>query len=187
MTPIHVEQTESTLTISGLDASFVRFCLAGAVVALYHYHGHASGVSLKIEGSLNEMSTLHWENIPSRRLWGDRDHATEYGASGVSFVIIEKFTPFFVHDSFAKGDGFDFMLVPKGEQTALSDEVNFAKNYAAKLEVSGTQNAEHATQRLKQKRKQLAASGAKYATRGYAIVVDFETPKALIAVTNANS
>ena len=94
--------------------------------------------------------------------------ATEYGAYGISFILIRQLTPFTIIERARKGPGFDYWL-------GYEDDILFQKK--ARLEVSGILRGTDAeiNSRSKQKLAQTAPSDG-MGLHAYIVIVEFNQP-----------
>ena len=58
--------------------------------------GHAQGAELRVSGDVDRAYQVVWQpsTIQALRSWSDDQEATEYGASGIAILLIERETPF---------------------------------------------------------------------------------------------
>jgi hypothetical protein len=103
--------------------------------------------------------------------YNDLQFAAEFGAYGISFLIMQETLQFTVIERSVKGPGFDYWL---GD---LNDPL-FQKK--ARLEVSGILKGDSSQikSRVKQKKEQTQISSGEYP--GYAAVIEFSAPQAVI-------
>lgn len=175
---IHIESFRSQFDV--LERSIVDFCLTAASVSFASLK-HPIGVRLTVSGEVDHGFDVFWDEPNTLRGWEDLDRATEFGGYGMSFILMETLTEYKVHSARAKGDGYDFVLSLKGEMDDPNgDEWNFLNPpNMARLEVSATRRKSAFGSRKTIKEKQTRKSDAT-GTGAYVVVVDFETPRAII-------
>ena len=156
---------------------------------------HTTGVSLSVTGLGHVTYRLFWGIVTPQmfRTWNDLDEAVEYGAACVAeFIAKEKIGHMVLCRSF-KGSGFDYLL---GDRNI--DEVSEAERAAtlawsevlqddnlvvrARLEVSGIRRGRdgRVRARVDEKLEQMKVSDG-WGVPGYAVVVEFGRPLAVIA------
>lgn len=132
---------------------------------------HIAGVEMLIGGDSPVISHVFWENTitdQTRSAWNDTQELTEYAATGIALLLVEKLTGYTVIRRSFKGTGIDYWL---GEKDISPPFQN-----AARLEISGIieGNDSKVNTRLKQKRKQITVSDS--LLPAYIIVVEFSKP-----------
>ena len=168
----------STLTdgCRHLSAAVVRVHAEAAAVCLSEIP-HQAGVSLRVTGKHRVVYSMNWPPVTPmmRRSHGDQDEATELGACGIAFHLIQDLEEKHVIERSRKGTGFDYWL---GDD---DDELPFQNK--ARLEVSGIRHGRRANinKRVNQKLGQTRRSDA-MRIPAYVIVVEFGTPTAHIEV-----
>lgn len=110
-----------------------------------------------------------------RRGHNDPDVATEYGAYGISILLIDFNTDLTVIERSRKGKGFDFWLGSKDSPAPYFQQ-------KARLEVSGIRQGTDGAvdSRLKRKIKQTQPSDG--TLPAYIAVIEFGTPKAKVVM-----
>ena len=140
--------------------------------------GHPQGVEIQASGHISNGYSVEWQPITeqARRSWGDDQEATEYGASGIAILLIERETPYSVIERSTKMTGFDYWL---GD----ASDVTFQRK--ARMEVSGIRRGDRrlVMARVREKLNQTKASDAEYGDLpAYVIVVEFGTPLAEVQI-----
>ena len=160
----------------GWSLTFGAFCAEAAAVCLDE-RGLAEGVLLRVDGIQLCEIALRWDTVSddTRRFNADVEVATEYGAYGVSALIMPYLTNLTVIERSVKGKGFgfDFWL-------GSIDDLDTVFQRKARLEVSGIrQGAESAVQsRVNMKLRQISPSDTM--APGYVAVIEFGTPRARV-------
>lgn len=160
----------------GWSLTFGGICADAAAVCLDE-QGHSSPVTLKIEGIQPCEIQIQVDAIDDtiRRFNADREVATEYGAYGISALIMPHLTGLTIIERSVKGKGlgFDFWLGSLEDPDTLFQR-------KARLEVSGIrQGSDSLIQaRVNMKLEQIRPSDD--VAPGYVSVVEFGTPKARI-------
>jgi len=169
--------TEGLTTLTREYGAFLAqaglYCLESA--------GHASGVQLEVQGSVQAVYGLVWGGsiTPAVSLsWGDKDEATEYGATGVAIILAITITPHRTVERAVKGGGFDYWLgdVEEGEVLPFQRK--------GRLEISGIREGDKRDidRRVQSKIKQTQRS-TDVGFPAYIIVVEFSHPIAAVAIT----
>lgn len=159
---------------SDITDEYVGYLL-GATKYCLEKNSHTPGVVADIKGDLTGGIRFKWESVTDRErnTYGDPDTATEKGAEGIAFIIVDRFTDYKVGQQSFVGTGFDFYLVPKGSESTL---MSLCEDYI-KLEVSGIDKKSPTNRvetRIKKKSKQAAT--VKDGKEFYAIVPEFGDP-----------
>lgn len=121
---------------------------------------HKKGLGLTIVHDKEHEDKVIWDNADQitdqiRRTWNDIEEATEWGATGLAFVVILQHTEYTVINCSRRGTGFDYWLGHKeaAEKLVFQNE--------ARLEVSGMLREEKDSrikQRVREKLDQTARS-----------------------------
>jgi hypothetical protein len=177
--PVTIHLSEADRAIGALQKEFFDFCINGLKVSM-QYQNHKPGIKLPLKGFSESDLELKWTVLENTRGWGDIDYATEFGAYGMAFVIVELMANYVVFDSAPKGKGFDFWLIHKSQLDKLDeiDDLDFLSNKELKIvrmEVSGTQNKKLATSRRKDKLAQTRKSDH-LGLPACIVITDFESP-----------
>lgn len=148
-----------------LDAT--SFCLAK--------NNHHAGVIVAISGYIIDSLQMTWEAMTDemKNTYNSPNKATEYGAEGIAFVIIDRFTDYQIGPVSFIGSGFDYYLRPKAKDATLS---SLSEGYV-KLEISGIDRKSSTNsvgKRIKEKCQQAAtiADGIEYLV----VVAEFGDP-----------
>ena len=156
----------------GISDGWGKFMYEAASACLEN-QGHKFGVRLKVDGAYDVKFSLLWQNLSQEvySIWQDSEEAIEYGAYGISILLMIELTEYkFIERSY-KGTGFDFWL---GTNSLLFQQ-------KARLEVSGILNGDEAkiNIRAKQKLEQTTCSdGTRLPV--YIVIVEFGTPRSKI-------
>lgn len=172
--------------------------LAEACAVCLQRSDHYPGVSLSVAGLGDGVYGLFWELVTHQmfRSWNDPDEAVEYGAACLAEFIVKEKTGYMVLSRSFKGTGFDYLLgdrnvdvMSEAERAAtlawsevLQDDSFVVR---ARLEVSGiariTRRREGRVRaRVSEKLEQMKVSDG-WGVPGYAVVVEFGRPLAVIA------
>ena len=118
----------------GWSKTFGGYCADAAAVCLED-QGHTNSSILHIDGDYNHQFEISWSEVTDemRRFQNDDQVAIEFGAYGISALIIPKLTNLTIIERSKKGTGFDFWLGSIDDPAPL-----FQKK--ARLEVSGIGN-----------------------------------------------
>ena len=162
---------------------------------------HVSGVILSVTGLGGGDYRLFWDDVTIQmiRTWNDLDEAVEYGAACLAeFIVKEKIGHMVLSRSY-KGTGFDYLLgdrnvheVSDVERAATLAWVEVLKDETlvvrARLEVSGIMKGTdgRVRERVSEKLEQMKVSDG-WGVPGYAVVVEFDRPLAVIAERNDDS
>lgn len=159
-----------------LSAAVVRSHAEAAAVCLSEIPHH-TGVSMQVTGKHRVVYSMSWPPVTPvmLRSHGDPDEATELGACGIAFHLIQDLEEKHVIQRSRKGTGFDYWL---GDD---DDDLPFQNK--ARLEVSGIRHGrrEQIIKRVNQKLGQTRRSDS-MKIPAYVIVVEFGTPTAHIEV-----
>ena len=160
----------------GWSITFGASCADAAAVCLTD-QAHPNPVNLHIEGIRVGQINLAWNEVNEtvRRFNADREVATEYGAYGITALIMPVLTNLTVIERSVKGKnlGFDFWLGDLHDQSPLFQR-------KARLEVSGIRegSSTQIQSRVNIKSRQISPSDA--VAPGYVIVVEFSNPQAKV-------
>jgi len=156
----------------GLEKA-IGMVFANTAAVCLENQSHSPGVLISVDGAIGSNEALTWTPVTQqlRDSYKDLQEATEWGASGIAIVLLEKFTGLVVLERSIKGTGFDYWVGIQG----ASGQVLFQGK--ARLEVSGILNGgdKVLASRVKQKKKQIGASSA--AVPAYVAVIEFGKPK----------
>lgn len=156
-------------------ASCDNFSEAAAVCLTYNKH--KQGVSFSINGDLEGIFRLSWNEVTEQIFASrdDSDYTAENGAYCLAMLIIQHKTEYNVVKQARKKTGFDYYLAKK------EAELPFQSN-DARLEVSGILKGTNGqiNQRLKKKIEQTKQSDNQK-TPAFAIVVEFSNPTSKVA------
>lgn len=188
--------TRSEQTVSKLLPELQMWTLKSSVPALTKslglVHAEAASVCLEERGhGLDCTITLKssTEGVQKFRLlrlkvtqrmknaYNDMQYATQKGAEGIAFLIIQFVDPVKVIRQSRKGTGFDYWLGSRDHNKLVFQD-------AGRLEVSGIlieKGTNKVDYRITKKRKQTNQSDAS-GLNAYHIVVEFQTPKASLDV-----
>lgn len=141
---------------TGMAENYLGYILGAAKYCLDR-SGHSSGVVSDVKGCFSGEIHFFWESISQkeRNTYRDPGKATEKGAEGVAFVVIDKFTEYKISAQSYVRTGFDFYLVPK----SCNDDLDELSGEYLKLEVSGIDKKSASNKietRVRDKNKQAA-------------------------------
>lgn len=172
--------------------------LAEACSVCLERSNHVSGVSLSVTGLGDGDYRLFWDAVTRQmfRTWTDSDEAVEHGAACLAeFIVKEKIGHMVLSRSY-KGTGFDYLLgdrnvdeVSNAERAATLEWAEVLRNdglvVRARLEVSGIMRGTdvQVRRRVSSKLEQMSVSDG-WGVPGYAVVVEFGRPLAVIAERN---
>ncbi len=132
---------------------------------------HESGVEMKIKGDAETIFRVFW-NIEitkqTRRAWNDTQELTEYGAAGITILLIQELTEFTVIKRARKGEGVDYWLGYKSDKPPFRNK--------ARLEVSGILEGDELKIKARLKRKTEQAKRVKSKLPTYIAVIEFSKP-----------
>ena len=188
LSDLHLGQDPGTSPVYGA-------ALAEACSVCLERSTHAPGVKLSVTGLGDGIYRLSWEVVTLQmfRTWNDPDEAVEYGAACLAELIVKEKVGHMVLSRSFKGTGFDYLL---GDRNV--DEVSEAERAAtyawsevlrddslvvrARLEVSGIMRGRdgRVRARVDEKLEQMKVSDG-WGVPGYAVVVEFGRPLAVIA------
>ena len=158
----------------GITESCGGFMAEAAAVCL-DSQNHKNNVILSVFGIFKNKYAIQFDPVTDsmKRSHNDLEVATEYGAYGISLLVIKKNTELTVIERSRKGTGFDFWLGTKDKPGAyLQNKAN--------LEVSGIrQGSDDAVEsRLKAKINQVKRSDGMLPA--FIIIVEFGSPMAKV-------
>lgn len=143
-------------------------------IVMMHRSGHKSPTHMTLEGKLNDVVVLHWNdtfNEQMDRTYADHQENTERAAVCLSVVLAKHLTGHTVLIRSRKGTGFDYML---GDE----EDVFLPK---ARLEISGIEREtpNNTMQvRFNKKTEQVKPTDST-GLPAYISVIEFSNPKAL--------
>jgi len=154
----------------GWSKAFGGLCAEAASVCL-EKQGHINSSTLHIDGDYSHKFEISWSEVTDEmhRFQNDDQVAIEFGAYGISALIIPKLTNLTIIERSKKGTGFDFWLGSIDDPAPL-----FQKK--ARLEVSGIGNGteKDIKSRVNTKLKQITPSDG--SLPGYVSIVEFSAP-----------
>lgn len=157
----------------GMTKSIGAFLAEAATVCLVQ-NQHSSGVVMQVLGATNTIPVIiEWTDkidLTTLISWRDTKEATEYGAMGISVLLMEKLYGYYVVGRLKQGEFSDYLLA---NTTSRS-------NPFAKMEVTGIakeSNTNTLSIRINLKKKQVAKSKTK-PFPVYIFVIEFSVPKA---------
>lgn len=137
---------------------------------------------MKVAGDFQETFKLNWsseanDNEQINRSWQDSIEATEFGATALSIALLLELTDYTVIERSPLGTGYDYLLGTE----EVSSKLLIPK---ARLEISGI-GKESTTNTVKNrvsvKLKQTNKSDSSNLP-AFVVVIEFDTPKAQIAI-----
>ncbi|MGB0930559.1 MAG: hypothetical protein ACPGVB_07275 [Chitinophagales bacterium] len=155
--------------------------LAEAAAICLHMNGYQTGVKLTVEGEIEEIVTIEWnDKITDDVLnsWNDAREATEFGATALAILLLLDYTDFTHFIRAYQGTGIDYWL-GKGKYTG---EVLPTGDRKGRLEISGIlkkSRGNTVNTRINQKKKQSKKTDSTKLPV-YIVVVEFSEPKAKI-------
>ncbi|MFM2431562.1 MAG: hypothetical protein RLZZ511_2775 [Cyanobacteriota bacterium] len=162
---------------TGLPAVTAAFgaALGEAAMVCLDSQGHRSGVEIVVEGDFSACFRVGWSMAVTeqvRRCWNDLPYATEQGAYGLAFLIVQELTGYAVIERSIKGTGFDYWL---GEALPISQ---LAFERKVRLEVSGILQGQES--RIRARVKEKIEQTQQYGSRlpAYVVVIEFGQPQA---------
>ena len=161
---LHLRNLAECGISAGLGAA-----MAEAASVCFEDRGHASGVSMKVQGSYDSALPVEWDQTTDtmRRSWADERVATEQGACGCAILLANRLAGLQVVQQARKGTGFDWWL---GESNA-----DLFQN-KARLEVSGIrQGMDRINTRVNRKKQQTTRSDSTKLD-ALVVVVEFGEP-----------
>lgn len=159
---------------------------------------HVSGVRLSVTGLGDGDYRLFWDAVTRQmfRTWNDPDEAVEHGAACLAEFIVKEEIGHMVLSRSYKGTGFDYLLgdrnvdeVSSAERAATFEWAEVLRDDSlvvrARLEVSGIMRGTdvQVRGRVSRKLEQMSVSDG-WGVPGYAVVVEFGRPLAVIAERN---
>jgi len=160
---------------TGLSDSYVEYLLGAAKNCLVK-SDQKPGVVAKVGGDITGGIEFHWDGISEeeKNTYVDQTTATEKGAEGIAFIVVDRFTDYKVFAQSYIGTGYDFFLIPKNRHATL---LTMGEVYI-KLEVSGVQkenNQNKVSTRVDVKVKQV--NTLKDNKEYYVVVSEFGEPR----------
>ncbi len=152
---------------------------AEAAAVCLDKNNHRSGVELKVEGDLQGNFSLVWIEVTEemRKSYNNLLQATERGAYGIAFLLVDRMTDLTVLETSAIGSGIDYWLGPRSAEI----ELPFSSS-EARLEVSGILSGKQEVgKRLQRKRLQSRASDGSNIP-AYIMIVEFSAPISKVAL-----
>jgi hypothetical protein len=160
--------------IEGISQTFGAY-MAECAAVCFDSQGHKSGVKLEYsDGHMTQYALLEWTNEVNNQIrvsHFDEKRATDFGAMGISVLLVCHLTDYTNIVSSTTNNGYDFELLKE------DDNLNFI---SARLEISGIRKeTPHNTveSRLKVKEKQILKN-ATIGTICYVSIIEFSKPKA---------
>jgi hypothetical protein len=149
--------------------------LAEAAAVCLDSQGHRSGIEMLIEGDFSACFRVCWSIAVTgqmQRCWNDMEYATEQGAYGLAFLIVQQLTGYTVIERSIKGTGFDYWLGEALPTGALAFERK------VRLEVSGILQGQE--RRIRARVKEKVQQTQQYGSRlpAYVVVIEFGQPQA---------
>jgi hypothetical protein len=143
------------------------------VICLYRKGHNCNGTNFDISGDQAILAKLKWKDIYNdqlNRTYSEQNKATELGAECLAMLIVQKLTPLAVVKRTQGKNGFDYFLGKK-DDTLFQD--------SARFEISGIFEGTDAMidYRFSKKIDQTKLS-EKSGLPGYAVVIEFNNPKA---------
>jgi hypothetical protein len=148
--------------------------LAEAGAVCLESQGHQPGIEMLVEGDLSGCFQLDWSSVTAQmlRCWNDMEYATEQGAYGLAFLIVQQLTGYTVIERSVKGTGFDYWLGDMSLTGALAFERK------VRLEVSGILQGQESRIRARVKEKVQQTQQYKNPLPVYVVVIEFGQPQA---------
>lgn len=153
-----------------------------AIVAL-RKNKFQSGVKIKITGSIEEEVQLTWSipvSIATINTYKDEQQLVNYGAIGITMVVLKNLFDFKVFEESPQGTGIDFWAV-QGE-VDINDAHIYDHN--SRIEISGIFRANDKNTinaRLSKKKKQIKASN-RTSLPAWIVIVEFSSPAVKIYI-----
>lgn len=180
----HGNTMPSTLDIKSLSRAYrpgitesVGQFMAEALAVCLDSQEHNNNAILTVTGFFEGQYTLEHGPVTDhmRRSHNDSEVATEYGAYGISILLIDFNTDLTVIERSRKGTGFDYWLGSKDSPAPYFQQ-------KARLEVSGIRCGTDVAidSRVRNKIKQTKRSNG--SLPAYIAVIEFGTPKAKVVV-----
>lgn len=177
MIQLHLQDLEKgyaciTESVGAYHSEAAFYCLSA--------QSFSSGQTIQVNGIVEKNCAIFWEKEPKEQLmraWRDSIEATEYGAVGLTILLISAFTDLEVIERAYIGGRFDYILGKKRTDSEVYEKV-------ARLEVSGIwQETKTNTveSRVRLKLKQTNKSDGLH-LKAYISVIELSTPKAKIII-----
>lgn len=157
--------------------------LAEAAAICFVLNGYESGVKLKVEGAVDEIFEVEWEDVITEEVlnsWNDAREATEFGATALAILLLLENTEFQYFIRAYQGTGIDYWL-GKGRYDGAQLPT---ESRAGRLEISGILSESKGNtlnMRIAQKTKQVKQTDDTDLPV-YIIVVEFSYPKAKVII-----
>ncbi|HUV02094.1 MAG TPA: hypothetical protein VMW67_01375 [Desulfobacteria bacterium] len=156
--------------------------MAEAVSVCLDSQQHKNRVTLSVKGAFNGEYLIYFGVVTShlQRSHGDAEVATEYGAYGISILLIDANTEFTVIERSRKGTRFDYWLGRNSPSGINYQEKLRRFQDKSRLEASGIRKGTDGdvNSRMRTKLAQIARSDD--SLPAYVIVVEFGSPKARV-------
>lgn len=154
----------------GITSAFGTCLMEAASVCLEDQH-HTPGVRLVAGGDAEFSLLLSWTEGGAQRLrcWADPDLATEYGAYGIAFLLVERWWKLTVVERSYRKTGFDYWLGSENDSSCLFQE-------RIRLEVSGLRRGTAAQIRARVVRKVAQVRRYSHPSEAVVVVVEFGVP-----------
>lgn len=152
--------------------------LAEALMICLHRNGFESGVSIDVENDKEDLINfeINWtDNIDNQtdNSWKDQVMATEFGAVGLSVLLVSKLTDYTVVQQSYRPTGFDYWL-------GIKNKENNSFENTARLEISGVFNGDKSLVKKRVKIKIAQTNTSDYMNLpAYISVIEFSVPFAI--------
>ena len=152
--------------------------LAEALIICLYRNGFESGINIDVENEKDDLIKfeINWtDEVDSQTdsSWKDQMMATEFGAVGLSILLVSKLTNYTVVQQSYRSTGFDYWLGTKNEQND-----NFTNT--ARLEISGVFNGSKNVIKQRVKLKIAQTNTSDYMNLpAYISVIEFSIPFAI--------
>ena len=153
--------------------------LAEAAMVCLAKNGHHSSIEMKVTGDFEETFEVIWSdkvNIVIDGTWQDLKEATEFGATGIALLLIDKLTEYHAFER-SKGEAFDYYL----KKNFVNYQQNKKEGDIALLEISGIweeKKGNTINRRINLKKKQV--QNIPIDMDIYILVTEFSFPKVKI-------
>lgn len=155
--------------------------LAEAAAICLTLNGYQSGVQLKVDGEIEEIFVIEWNDKITQEIlnsWNDAKEATEFGATALALLILLETTDFTYFVRAIQGTGIDYWL-GKGKYSGIALPTAERKG---RLEISGVlkeSKGNTVNMRIAKKKAQSEKTDDSNLPV-YIVVVEFSQPKAKI-------
>lgn len=152
--------------------------LAEALMICLHRNGFESSINISVENEKEDLIDfeINWTDTIDNQTdnsWKDQLMATEFGAVGLSVLLVSKLTNYTVVQQSYRSTGFDYWLGIKNEEN------NSFKN-TARLEISGIFNGDKSVVKQRVRLKILQTDSSDYMNLpAYISVIEFSVPFAI--------